>query len=929
MKVSKGHSGALRARLLTCGAAAAILTACAFTAPAMAQDAPAADDTTTVVVTGIRRGIQDAISVKKRSSQIVEAVSAEDIGKLPDASIAESIARLPGIAAQRTNGRAQSLSIRGLGPDYTVTTLNGREQVSTSDNRSVEFDQYPSELISQVLVYKTPNAGMVSQGLAGTADLLTVRPLAYGRQAAAINLRGELNSEEAAIGGMSNSGNRFSAMYIDQFMDGKVGLALGFAHTDSPYQVQKKEPWGDGGYPTCGAPPCLPADANKLILGGEKDGIISSNLTRDGFMGVLEFKPNDQLHITIDAYHSDFRELQKIARLEYPLRWSGATLQPGYTAGNNFITKGVFTGVKAVVENYTNEREAKLDSVGFNVDYELNDKWTLVADVAMSKVVRDDLILESTAGTGPSGSGATDTITFSTPDNYGLSTLKGVIDYSNFDTIFLTDPGGWGGPANRAGYVKAPHIEDELTTIKAAATRRFDDGFFSSVSFGANQTNRTKDKKGVEGFISLKTGPAVVVPTKYRMGVTDAAFLGGVSGMISYDGLAMWKDGFFNFTQDVSQDAVKKTWNVDETVTTLFVKADIDSELFGVPLTGNIGLMHQKAEQTSTSAFTDGTATGTKIRSESAEYDDLLPSVSLNFAVAEDMTLRIGAGTTLVRPRMDDMAAGIGYGPVSDSAQPVIFNGQQYYWSGGGGNPGLKPWKANAFDMSLEKYFGRKGYVSAAIFHKDLTSYIFNQTILRDYSGVPLTNSNCFNNTVFVCTQANTKRTGTVSVMQNGSGGWIKGIELSASIPGEMIWDALDGFGLVMSAASNDSEINPSGTNPIQLPGLSEKVINTTVYYENHGFSARISNRYRGEFLGEVPDYTNSLQSRYVAEESLIDAQVSYEFQDGTLQGLTLSFSGTNLTNEPFVLYTQGNPANIMRHEIYGSTYLFGVNYKF
>ena len=128
-----------------------------------------------------RESIQDSIG-KKNESSIVEVVSAEDIGKLPDASIAESIARLPGIAAQRTNGRAQTLSIRGLGPDFTVTTFNGREQASTNDNRTVEFDQYPSELVTQVKIYKTPDAGMVYQGIAGTTDIPTVHPLSYNAQ---------------------------------------------------------------------------------------------------------------------------------------------------------------------------------------------------------------------------------------------------------------------------------------------------------------------------------------------------------------------------------------------------------------------------------------------------------------------------------------------------------------------------------------------------------------------------------------------------------------------------------------------------------------------------------------------------------------------------------------------------------------------------
>ncbi|MGO4470184.1 TonB-dependent receptor plug domain-containing protein, partial [Pseudoduganella sp. RAF53_2] len=172
----------------------------------------------TVTVSGIRRGIEDAISVKKDATSIVEAVSAEDIGKLPDSSIAESIARLPGLAAQRVAGRAQVISVRGLSPDFSTTLLNGREQVSTGDNRSVEFDQYPSELLSGVTVYKTPDAGMVGQGLSGTLDLQTVRPLNFGKRTVALNVRGEKNSL-GTIANTNSWGNRFSASYIDQFMD--------------------------------------------------------------------------------------------------------------------------------------------------------------------------------------------------------------------------------------------------------------------------------------------------------------------------------------------------------------------------------------------------------------------------------------------------------------------------------------------------------------------------------------------------------------------------------------------------------------------------------------------------------------------------------------------------------------------------------------
>ena len=930
-KLRQGADNHFKNTLMGCTAAVALIAAGVFVSPAMAQDKPAAAPASdgTVVVTGIRKGIQDSISAKKRSSQIVEAVSAEDIGKLPDASIAESIARLPGIAAQRTNGRASTLSIRGLGPDFTVTTLNGREQVSTNDNRSVEFDQFPSELISQVLVYKTPNAAMTEQGLAGTADLRTVRPLEYGKRTISIGLRGEKNSERAAIGGMKNSGNRYNFTYINQFADKTIGLALGYAHTDSPYQTLKKESWG---YPNYGPNPSL------LITGGEKDAVDSSFLRRDGYMGVLEFKPNDQLHMTFDGYHSDFRELQRIARLEYPLAWGENNLS-NPVLGTNYVTSGTFTlspNVKVVVENYINQRKAKLDSYGWNTEYKANEKWSLMADINGSKVTRDDTLVESTAGTGPKGSGAGDVVKF-TQTAQGLTTIQSQTDYSSFSNVFLTDPNGWGGTSptgsGRAGYVKIPHITDEINAIKLAATRKLASGFLSDVKFGVDFTDHTKKKQGTEGELWLPgnaSAQALAVPSQFRTGVTNAQFLGSNTGMISYDSLGLYQSGFFQFTQETCAACLAKTWSVNEKLTHAFLMADVNSSLGGVPVTGNFGLQFQHTKQTATSRFYDGTVTAgvpnTTLITDGRSYSDVLPSVNLNFAVADNTTLRFGAGTAVARPRMDDMAAGKSFNAVVGPTSTDIFGGNPVFWNASGGNSQLKPWKSNNYDLSLEHYFGRKGYVSAAVFYKDITTFIFGQKIAHDFTGVALP-SYC---TTVICATANANRAGYISGQANGSGGHIQGLELTASLPGELVNPMLDGFGLTASAAFNQSAINPGHLGVIDVPGLSKTVINTTLYYEKYGWSFRISDRYRGDFLGEVPDYTNSLQNTWVRNESVIDAQIGYEFKEGPAKGLTINLSGSNLNNERFWTYAgKGKPLSVLRYEKYGSTYLFGVNYKF
>ena len=933
-----------RGNLLTCVGTLALAAGLAMSASAMAQDTTATasttaktttDDNGVVVVKGIRKGIQDAITAKKKSSSIIEAVSAEDIGKLPDSSIAESIARLPGIAAQRDKGRAQTISIRGLGPDFTVTTLNGREQASTNDNRSVEYDQYPSEMIQQVKIFKTPDAGMTYQGIAGTADLETVRPLSYAHRSLSVMGKLEENSIKAQVPGQDTVGNRYNLSYVDQFFGKTLGVALGIAHTKAPYQAQTHEPWG---YTTCGTQ-CAPADANAMVMGGDKSGIQSSYYDRTSVMGVLEYKPNDKLHVVADLFHSDFHELQTVRRLEYGTVWGTGVLQPGYTVEDGRVTSGQFNGVTTIVENYNNDRHAKIDNLGLNVEYKLDDKWSLMADLSSSKVHRTDLRLESTAGTGPAGSVVKDNLRFDTDDN-GVTHVASSLNYADFDHVYLTDPGGWGSPLNRAGYVGNPTVDDEIKAVRLAATRQFGGGFLTQLSFGVNFDQRTKSKYQWQGELRNKTSAAQVVPTDYRTGVVNADFFGNSNGIISYDALGLYRSGYWTVV-DARVDAaantgdrifdITQTWAMQEKLTTAFIKADIDTNVWGVPVTGNFGIQSVSTDQHADEGFTDGTTAAgdptklnvTTVR-DGAKYTDVLPSMNLNFSLPDDISLRVAAATTLARPPMDYMAGGSSYSAAQDSASPYFNGTQAYYWNASGGNPKLRPWKANAYDLSIEKYFGRKGYVSAAVYYKDLKSYIYYQQVPTDFSGFPLPTPTAN------YTRADANRMGYTGAQANGEGGFIRGMEFTVSVPGELAAEWLDGFGVIFSAAIDNSKVKPDGIHSIPLPGLSPKVFNTTVYYEKHGFSARVSSRYRAAWLGQVPNFDSSLGSQWIDKETVVDAQLGYNFDDGPLKNWSVNLSAYNLTNQPFRYYAaEGAKKDILKYESYGTDYLLSVGYRF
>lgn len=922
-----------RARLLG-GAALGAVAAFAFAGTAAAQDAPQdqATQVEEVIVTGIRSSIESSIASKRENSSIVEVVTAEDIGKLPDVSIAESLARLPGLTAQRLDGRGQVISIRGLSPDFTTALLNGREQVSAGDNRGVEFDQYPSELLGSVLVYKTPDAALIGQGLAGTADLRTIRPLEYGRQAIALNARYEWNDYGALNSGTEDTGQRFSVSYIDQFMDDTLGVVLGYAHMSTPYQAERFNAWG---YPTY-------SDGN-LVIGGAKPYVQSSELVRDGYMATVEYRPHDRWRSTFDAFYSEFDNTQILRGIEFPLAWGGSAgacpgapgvcrpapaLRPGYTVEDGMIVAGTWDNVKGVVRNDGNRRTAELTSVGWNNWFQVDDNWSATVDLSYSKADRTDVVLETNAGTGRNIDGVLDTLSFvTTPEG---TTFTPTLDYSDPTLILLTSAQGWGGgvyPAGieggQDGFINSPSVVDELTSARVEFGRDYHEGPFSRFSFGVNVTSRDKSLTLERYYLALAANRAdplhntsVPVPSQFLLEPTDLTYL-GLGPMISYDPFALVDSGIYELLAPQDDNFLAFGWAVSEEVVTGYWKADIESVLFGLPTTGNMGFQVVYTEQSSDGMAAAGNPATPEPVSGGDDYTYILPSLNLAFEVRDDLYVRFGAAREMARPRMDQMRASVNIDFNEGLWNSTNLN--QSPWGGSGGNPRLRPWIANAVDLSIEKYFGRRGYVSLAGFYKDLESYIYDQQTLTDFTGFPYTGPN-----------APLLNQGYLSKPQNGEGGTLQGVEFAVSVPFDLIWQPLEGFGVNFSASWTDSDIIPNPGNPSQpLPGLSEHVNNLTVYYERAGFQARISNRYRSEFLGELSGVGTDRIQRMVDAESVVDAQVGYEFQSGPLEGLSVLAQVNNLTDEEFKTFENDDPRRVIDHQQYGRTYLVGVNYRY
>jgi iron complex outermembrane recepter protein len=917
------------------GIAAAGVAQAQTTPPA---EPPAQDDTSApqkVTITGIRRSVETSITKKKDANSIVESVAAEDLGKLPDNSIAESLARLPGVTAQRVEGRDQVLSIRGMSPKFGVTLLNGREMVSSGDSRSVEYDQYPSELINAGVVYKTPDAALGAQGLSGTVNLTTIRPLDLQGRRVALSVRGEKNSNGAQVDGSSDKGNRASLSYVDQFLDRKLGLAVGIAHLDSPNQVRYFNPWWWGNTAIWGAPHAG-LDGQTSSMQGFEVGAQSSNQVRRGAMAVLEYRPNSLLRTQIDAFGSQFKQTVRGSELAVslgPAAWDSDGIGPVYSnpvtrvlQGDAVLVGGSLTGVDPILVSRHRERTDKLSAVGWNTELKLGD-WKAALDLSQSRARRTELVTEATM--------SADTLVgfnnFHAEPEYGFSRFPPSVDYANPGVVRLRGVDAWGSLNGQpsAGSAAPNAVSDDIKTLHLSASRALDFGPISAIHAGLNHTDREKDTVRTQTVYALASAVQCVrprdtcapIPGNLLRAPTGMGFA-GIPGVISLDTVAALNSSLYNSGPVNEQLAPGRIWNVQEEVSTLYGKIDLDFDI-GVPVRGNIGLQHVRTKQMSTGRLWDSASRTAPPVSLGASYSDTLPSLNLAFEVTRDTIVRLGVAKVLARPNMEDMRAGF-------TASVATSGANLGRWSGSGGNPLIEPWRADALDLSFEHYLGRRSYVSAAAFEKKLKQSVYVGDFDFDFSGFP--------NLSGITPVSNI---GELTAPVNGSGGKVKGWEAAMALDAGLVTRALDGLGLIASISDTDSSL--PGTNPRNgratpdqpLEGLSGRVTSVILYFERSGWQVRFAERYRSAFVAPVRStfIENSLVS--IEPERIRDFSLGYEFEQGTFKGLGLQMQVRNLTDTPYRTSladdsSTSTPLRLMpsRHVTYGRTVIVGLNYK-
>lgn len=925
------------------------------------RDAGTATQVQEVVVTGYTASIQNATRAKKVSDKIIESISAEDIGKLPDVSITDALSRLPGLAVQEASGRAKYISIRGFGPDYTTATLNGRTIATVDDNRRFDYGQYPGDLFQQIDVIKTPSADLLNAGLAGTVNLQTYDPLKQ-KNTVAINAQGALGQYSSLNPEADNKGYKVSALVVHKFDDDKIGVSLGFSAINDPTQDYH---WATGGGNGNYYGPNSRDPLGNIGPDDIQNYANSNTLTRQSGFGHIVYRPNDRFEMSLDALYTKSQTLEYSRGWEMPLAsWSHDTPVAGSeTAKNGYVTSEQWL-VNPVIRNDFNTSNGDTAAVGWNAKYHFTDWLKASLDVNYSRANRHDNTYEIYGGnsfqnlTGPgnscnAASCATATVTRLPDGAYGVN-IAGA-NYASASQVSLTDPQGWG----QVGFNNVPDLHDTVKGLRAELDGETHWGVFKSWEAGINYADETKVSNYSGYFMCLPGAPgtatvgncgnwpglnggpnSVAIPNSIVTGSVEPF---GVTGtrIIAVNSIAA-QNILRTAPQSQGSDTARD-WTVEEKITTGYLQANIDTSVAGMRVRGNVGtqIVHSDQSSIGFAALDAATAAPSK---GGTSYTDVLPSGNLAVEVQPNLLVRLGVSRTLARATLDDENASfaVNYcGKQGCTTMPQI-NGKTPLLQGSGGNPYVRPYYSTNYDFSIEKYFWHdQGKIAFSGYYKEISNFTTQNTRLNSGN---INNNGPTTQTTFaydfsaysglvtdpgVLSNPNYTTQGWASAPTNDGKGYVEGFEFSSVIPLKVMTPWLDGLNLIGNYAHTDSLIRFSNGNSITLPGLSRNVYQWQVFYEKWGFNARASFTHRSNYLGDYQLFNAQVEANLTRAQDTLDAQIGYDFKSGRLNGLSLYVQGHNLTNSSTISYVNNDPRETNIRDQYGATYLMGATYKF
>jgi iron complex outermembrane receptor protein len=862
-----------------------------------------------VVVTGIRASLERAMDIKRDADVVVDSISAEDIGKFPDANVAESLQRITGVSIDRNQvGEGQTVTIRGFGPTFNTVLVDGRQLPTQTGHRSFQFDTIPADLINGADVFKTSAASQNEGGIGGLMNLHTARPLDLKRLTAIANIKGEKDD----LSGSHVEPQGF-VLVSDTFADGTIGAlgSLSLQERSAPTNRAFTGNWFSSDFSQ------LPGDPT-LFMPQQIDVIaLNAFYRRIGGHGVLQWKPNDQLVMTLDGLYDKYSIHSESSEIGW--YFGPTTLQSGTWDNNGVLTS--FTTNDQLHTDYIREHQntdllspSLLKQVGYNVKWNSSDNQFLVGldlNVAKNTVA---------GGTEPryfTVAGFNDTVTYNGNGGVGIPSLTSLgvpsqgipgnvyTDPNLLQTHFIQQQA-----RDNSDQINEAHLDLQWNVHRSVLQDLRSGGYFQNRILKADTL--TTNGNAQCAYCGYNTPAPAGLFSTYNGPSGFGGYGSSLPGQwLTYDP-GTYMDYLLTPAATAAEDAAKglapgttannlspagfaptdgsSSYAVTEKIEAFYLQFDLGGTLAGLPWSGNIGGRYVHTKETShgfTRQLTDllpiqgdpseynpvyaQSADGSTLLNVSAShsYNNFLPSVNLKLNLTDRIIARAAYSRSLTRPDMYDLRPVINYNVL----RPLEMQAS-------GGNPDLKPYMSDNYDLSLEWYFSRASYASIGAFRKNIKDFVTNQ-----YTNLVQHIVNSQNLALYPDGVVNFQ----FNEPTNSQSAYAEGLELALQHTFSWLPSPFDGLGFNANATfmHSNAQLDAANTsNTFALTGLGNSQ-NFIVFYEKGPVGVRFAYNYRDAFLSGTAPVTHT------KGYGQLDAQASYKVTDNVL----VTLAAANLTN--------------------------------
>ncbi|WP_134057773.1 TonB-dependent receptor [Rheinheimera aquimaris] len=950
-------------------------------------DSSASEEIEVIQISGIRGSLIRSMDVKRDASGVVDAISAEEMGKFPDTNLAESLQRITGVSVSRSNGEGSQITVRGFGPEFNLITLNGRQMPGTGNTRSYNLENLASDGISAIEVYKTARAENPSGGLGATVNIITAKPLKSPGLRYSVSAKGIYDSSNEEGDDITPE---LSAIFSNTFADEKFGVAISVSHQQRDFQRQYANIQGwqaQTSLPVLDAANVIdarPEDAEGNKIGPAyfaKDmnyGIDDVERERSNGQVTLQFAPVDNFVATLDYTAS--QATTGVNTIGWGI-WNefGGNINAYELDENGTAVYADISGNDGSFTASRNTTEVTARSVGLNLDWQVTEDFHLSLDYHDSDNKTDNGADKGLGSDGQVIIGSDQLVTkiydYRTGDIPQASILwrngtneltPGEMD-SNFSQ-FTHSPGKSDIKQLQLDSTWYNSVFDiPLASIKAGVA--FTDqtmgghnawsGLRGGAGFSPSFTEIFPDsmftRHSTAGFLDEFSGGGLNMASPYYY---TYSFDEAVARQAAYltEGLM----GADAYVADAYYDGIDSESSVQEETLSVYLQSDWQFDIGRFPARFNASVRYEETDVTSTVRQTVPQQVVWASASEwitqylqgedtfltlTGKHDVLLPMFDFRIDLTDDIVARVSWGKTIARAPLGNLAGGR-----SLSGSPKIGSR-----TGSEGNTNLQPFESTNLDLSLEYYYAEGSYASVGYFKKDVKNFIANETVEAQFDGLHdiylgpryleaeqqliaagdanpdtsaiyqqmLDNGHGNANGVIEPTANDPLITWLVTRPYNSNDKSVDGFEVAVQ---HLFGET--GFGVGANATFVDGDVKFDVTSlEVQSPlnGLGDSA-NFQAFYENHGLSVKVTYAWRDSYLIGVGQSQGSADAppQFAKTFGQWDMSINYDINDN----LTVFFEGINLNNETEQGYGRYEEQFLFARQ-YGTRYALGVRYSF